>query len=618
MVPLDNEQLTRACAVAKTQWLRQLLAEHLPSLITLSDSDADLEIAQQWDSMIKGLFAARGLTSLSQQKNLITDVRNAIKVFDPHHPTLSVIGFSSHEWIEINSAASAATEHRTTQFLAQPQAIANKAADLLHSPQWSEVAAGLAVATGRRVSEILQTAEFSLQSNYSVLFTGAAKRRDESIPLSFEIPTLVKAQSVLDAIANLRRDIHTEGLTNRQINDKYEQAVAQQCERHFRDLVPLRDGKNNLYTHLFRAVYATIAAHWFCPPTVSDLEFRAYIQGHFKILHETNPEKRTSMAAQRHYWDYKISDGQGNIDGRLGIKLQQPGVQVLSAFSQSTTTPTTDSSSYRDLVHLRVARNDRNSLATIQDQLHLSHRAAAFGFVVELAQSFLTTADTLHLSTQELMAQLPSLLEQLSSTPTTKKEAETPEPEILEDNFPLTDNQQLSLNLIDADGTDTTRSDSATDEKSVDSVDNLHSHSLLQRMDRQQQSLENLTHAIHGLVQVLTPNAATVSTPPTPKPPPTAPTPRQLRSQRSRDKVNRYVNAIMAYNDVPNRPHADKWLVSIAALKKLTHSGQTVIYDVQEQRQAEIQAHHLKHQLHQYHNQKGRNAPKIETVICLG
>ena len=75
------------------------------------------------------------------------------------------------------------------------------------------------------------------------------------------------------------------------------------CDRSFRDLVPTRDGKNNLYTHLFRAVYATIATHWFCPPTVSDLEFRAYIQGHFKILDESNKNKQTDMASQRHYWD---------------------------------------------------------------------------------------------------------------------------------------------------------------------------------------------------------------------------------------------------------------------------------------------------------------------------
>ncbi len=85
MVSLDSDKLNRACAVARTKWLRQLLAEHLPRLIELSGSKEDLEIAKQWDSLIKQKFVERGLISLHQQKNRITDVRNAIKVIDPDH-----------------------------------------------------------------------------------------------------------------------------------------------------------------------------------------------------------------------------------------------------------------------------------------------------------------------------------------------------------------------------------------------------------------------------------------------------------------------------------------------------------------------------------------------------
>ncbi len=205
---------------------------------------------------------------------------------------------------------------------------------------------------------------------------------------------------MIEAIAKLRGWLDTNNMTNRQINDKYEQAVAQACERHFRDLVPLREGKGNLYTHLFRAVYATIATHWFCPPTVSDLEFRAYIQGHFQILNEANEQKRTSMAAQRHYWDYKIADGQGNVDGRLGIKLQQSGVQVLEAFDTAQTKIKTKS--HGSLVHLRVFHDDRTTLARIQEQFDLHNRAAANHFVLELAQSLLSTADTLNQTPQQV------------------------------------------------------------------------------------------------------------------------------------------------------------------------------------------------------------------------
>jgi hypothetical protein len=84
---------------------------------------------------------------------------------------------------------------------------------------------------GRRVSEILKTAEFSHKSTYSVMFTGAVKRRDESMTLTFEIPTLVTASTVIDAISKLRSWLDTSNMTNRQINERYEQAVAQVCDR---------------------------------------------------------------------------------------------------------------------------------------------------------------------------------------------------------------------------------------------------------------------------------------------------------------------------------------------------------------------------------------------------
>lgn len=74
-------------------------------------------------------------------------------------------------------------------------------------------------------------------------------------------------------------------------------------------------------------MYATIATHWYCPARVSDLEFKAQIQGHFQVLNEHNPQLRRSLAASRHYSDYEIGDGNGNREGRKGIKLGYAGVE---------------------------------------------------------------------------------------------------------------------------------------------------------------------------------------------------------------------------------------------------------------------------------------------------
>jgi hypothetical protein len=675
MISLDSSLLDRACAVARTQWLHQLLAEHLPALMELSDSKEDLEIAKQWDSFLKQKFAERGLVSPAQQKNRITDVRNAIKVIDPHHPALNIVGFTASEWIEINSLASAESTNRTTQFLADPDAIAELAARLLQSRIWSEVAAGLAVVTGRRISEILKTAEFTSKSTYSVIFAGAVKRRDESVPLTFEIPTLVPANTVIDAIAKLRGWLDTSNMTNRQINERYEQAVAQVCDRYFRALVPLRSGKGNLYTHLFRAVYATIATHWFCPPTISDLEFRAYIQGHFQILNETNQQKRTSMAAQRHYWDYKIENGRGNVDGRLGIKLQQTGVRVLEAFERPQAITIKEDLGHK--VHLRVFNDDRTHLASIQSQFDLNSRADTFHLVLELAQSLLNAAELMNLTPQQLTSKLADL-SQTSDGEQTDLSAEesTQEPSMNSEDLlkwpPLNNpefskagdenqrelitNKSSGVGNVDEDekeAVDLTtlppvgkeRMTTTQESKLLDkdpqtaTVDSL----LLERMARQQQSMENLTGAIHSLVSVLAPSNTSssfvsektqsdlksdVKSSSKASSQPTASrisndssttkneiSSRKRRGELSRQKVHQYIDRIMAYNDVLDRPHADKWLITIAALKRLTHCGQSVIYDVMGDRQSDILFHHDKHQLGQYHNQKGKNSPLIESLI---
>ena len=82
--------------------------------------------------------------------------------------------------------------------------------------------------------------------------------------------------------------------------------------------------QERLYNHLFRALYATIAAHWYCPSTVLEHNYKAEIQGHFTL--GADGKKIPNYSARSHYDDYLIgyfdSDTQTmQRDGRLGIKL---------------------------------------------------------------------------------------------------------------------------------------------------------------------------------------------------------------------------------------------------------------------------------------------------------
>jgi hypothetical protein len=250
-----------------------------------------------------------GLADLKQQRNLMTDVRSAIKShLGTDHVALETMNFTVEEWTTINDpiAAQVARRNENVVLLDNPDAIVAQAVRMLESREWADIAAGLVVLTGRRSSEIMGSAQFQLKSQWSVLFTGALKRRGEVQRLSFEIPTLTTAERVVKALDKLREISPTHGLSAQQINQKYAHAVATACDRHFSDLVPKRDGRENLFTHLFRSVYATIATLWFAPTSVDASEYKAAIQGHYAILEEPDSSLRRSLAASRHYNDYKI------------------------------------------------------------------------------------------------------------------------------------------------------------------------------------------------------------------------------------------------------------------------------------------------------------------------
>ena len=339
------ELLEKAIAHCSTKWLRMVMAEKLPELMEATEESQ----IEQWDLQIKEVLKERGLADTTQ-RNCWTDIRGAIAALNPKHQSLNIVGLSTEKHIEINNRVNAKVQNRSTKLINHPEAVVALANSLLHSYEWAEVTAALALITGRRCSELLKTAEFTYCSPYSVTFSGATKRKLEPIPLVFEIPTLVESKKVIKAIENIRKWRPTADLSIKEINQKYESKVSLSCDRHFQNLIPSRFGKDNLYTHIFRAVYATIAAHWYCPPTVPVLEFRAAIQGHYFILNEANEEKKRSIATQRHYFDYQIGDGRGNIDGRLGIKLGWPSVRVIEPFKKYVTqeSPTTNNQTIVD------------------------------------------------------------------------------------------------------------------------------------------------------------------------------------------------------------------------------------------------------------------------------
>lgn len=331
---LAENWLQSAENCGSTKWLKQFIRFYVAEL------QAERLSAEEFAAELEREFASRMLKTPAQQKNYRSNVVQAIKIFDPEHPAIDLVSLSTEQYRILNDQQRERIADRETRFITSEaaEAVVERARELINSAEWSEVGAGLAVLIGRRISEIL-ISSFSLNTAWSLNFSQMAKRK-ETQDITIEIPTLAPAEEVLAAIERLQQGLRTDelrlqGLSDRQakqkVNQLYSGAIADQCHTHFSDLVPTRTDKDNLYTHIFRAVYATIAAHWYCPPSVPEHQFKAEIQGHFTLTQDG--KKLPNYAARSNYDDYAIGDGQGNRDGRLGIKLGQiPDLVVVEAF----------------------------------------------------------------------------------------------------------------------------------------------------------------------------------------------------------------------------------------------------------------------------------------------
>lgn len=341
---MDTDLLLKAAAQAKTGWLEKTLERLLPQIWDLTIEAADWKTqASRWASQIDQMLEEKKLTTPGQQKNRRSDIANALRVINPDHPAIPFVLLPSSVYTAMNNEQASRLNARENKFFSSQQAnaLVERAMQLLDSQNADEVAAGLAVLVGRRISEILLS-QFKPKTAYSLLFSEAVKRRGEA-GLEFEIPTLAPASRLLQAIEDLKRVLKIEDLKalnlpdnhlKRRINAKYS-GVPDACRKHFADLVPGRkadtDDGERLYTHLFRAVYAEIASYYYKPEWVPDHRFKAEIQGHFKLTDDG--QKIPNYAARQNYDDYLMRD---RAPGQPGVKLGLPGVEILEVFQKET------------------------------------------------------------------------------------------------------------------------------------------------------------------------------------------------------------------------------------------------------------------------------------------
>lgn len=628
--------------MGKRTWLNNQLAnEYLPAIADLSDTEAGHASAAHLAAQLRQSWHDRNFTTLSQIQPLFDETRVQIKAkFGPEHFSLRYFGLTTAEYTQLNNQKLQRTADRNeaVKQIEQPDAIVAKAVELLEKREWAEVVAGLAVLTGRRSSELLSTAKFEKASQWSVTFTGALKRGGESQLLSFEIPTLTVADRVIAALAKVRHELpDATQLPAQEVNRRYGEKVAHACDRHFSGLVPPR-GQDNLYTHLFRAVYATIATFWYCPPWVQETEYRAAIQGHYAVLDEQDPTLRRSLTASRHYADYEIADSviAGHGGKRKGIKLGYAGIEPIALFQRHDATPQGQAALMTDspqqpatmpqppAIELTAfaaqpssrTRTSRSTLWIWLEDKDLAKQVLAhFGADDKQAIQQDVMARWLRWSLEHLQAQ------QRAIDSTGKVESDPVEP----------------IEPPEATAIAAAAHPSVTPpvhEPSRPSPLDEKFEALMAMFEQFMQVQLTQAQAPHSQPAVsATPRRSTQSPQPAASAPqqqpatpagdrsapatqPAQPTPRRYRTGQDDPIVHQAIDAIFAHNNQPNLPHDLKWAITINGLKAFT-TNQRAIERIITERQHEIDAHHAQHQLEPNHNHRHKRKRKLGEIIQL-
>jgi hypothetical protein len=296
------------------------------------------------------IAAWRGRPSIKKEstlRNPMTDTRNAIRerlevtatnrwlnpqTHQYEHLALRYLNFTEEEWIRIMGDTQERFQRRLEEqhLLEQPDVLVQQAEALLHGEQWYELALGLAIATGRRSTEILKTAKLYPKTPSTILFEGQLKKRD-LLMKPYEIPTLVSADLVLSAWRRLRGLVDCSALELDEVNNRYGSVVRALANERLSGVIPLRSSKEFVTTHLNRCIYGRLCVFYFAPSHVPDITYMATIYGHYWSDGEAEDVQRNYQSTL-HYYDYVIGDGHGQVDRRQGIRLGEPGVEILEIF----------------------------------------------------------------------------------------------------------------------------------------------------------------------------------------------------------------------------------------------------------------------------------------------
>lgn len=316
-------------------WVAARMAEFLPLIAPLTDEQ---QIAALCEAEVESIRRRPGLKSMLSWKEPLKDMRSLIASQLPLtdensyvdrkgnrvHLALKYLTFTDAEWQAMTAPSAEKARQRLStgqSFIREPDVIVERIANLITSGLWENIAAGLSLATGRRLSEVLKFGSVRIKSLYSVWFAG--QRKSATDDREYEIQTLVPAGMVVSAWGRLRSLRDFSNVEAAAISSSFGPAVKTVVVNSFADLIETPDGRSELYTHALRAVYPRLCIFYFLPSRANETAYVNALLGH------TSEDERPNYSSTLYYMSYKILAADGTVDGRQGIKLSLPGVECL-------------------------------------------------------------------------------------------------------------------------------------------------------------------------------------------------------------------------------------------------------------------------------------------------
>ena len=446
---------------------------------------------------------------------------------------------------------------------------------LLSSKSYSELATGIAAATGRRFSEIV-LGNFSFpktpSSPYEFIFEGQLKK--SSAAPAYSTYSLVWAADIIEAIARFHSLNKIQQLSNtsiRQINDSINAAVNYQVKQHFQNtgIVSVLEGESRVTVQNLRGVYGEIATHFFCSNRASFPKFLSSCLGH---LIGDEAISGSNSPSTEHYFHYHLIDEQDKQIDSIGVMLDKN-------FSTTDEVQTSQENTHSDNKERQKINSDQpNSIQNI----HISTQER---FKIFQSKNMMSENDTLIFLMNEAQ-KVSSLERELTDTRHLISSLEFQLNELTEQRTKAKDTPQQ----VSSDTTEETvpvpkppsNSEDAvmilvkSMSKLTDKLDLLLDRSIISSQGADQEAYR---------VEVKTKSTNSQHDKPVAK---------------TEQLLNHAIDTIMAHNDRA-KTQEDKWYIGISPLKDVINSQGTITRIVK-QRKAEIDKHHARHDIDRYHN----------------